>query len=100
MNDYDRYADNLLNAHLDAQDALDAEYDEVREDLIDDMKGYDVKFTSSDHGSEFTTERLYDVQGKLLSALAKGDDAAILKIMYASFEEEVEALTSHIIDNR
>jgi hypothetical protein len=100
MNDYDRYADNLLNAHLDAQDALDAEYDEVREDLIDDMKGYDEKFSNDDRGSDFTSERLYHVQGKLLSALAKGDDAAVLKIMYGSFDEEVEALTSHIIDNR
>jgi hypothetical protein len=101
MSNYDRYLANETNSYLDSQDDLDDEYeyaeDCVRRDMLD--LAPDAKYGTY-YGDEFCSENLVHVQPALLNALVRGDDAAVLKILYTAFEKEVDSLTQHLVENK
>jgi hypothetical protein len=101
MSNYDRYLTSQTNDYLDGLDDLDSEYEyaenSVRDELLD--LAPDAKYGTYS-GCDFCAESLHEVQPALLNALVRGDDEAILKLMYSAFEKEVAALVKYQVENQ
>jgi hypothetical protein len=101
MSNYDNYLARETNDYLDGLDDLDSEYECAEQTILDnmrDLKG-DEKYGTYD-GCDFCAESLYEVQPALLNALAHGNDAAVLKLMYKAFEGELASLTKFNVENK
>jgi DNA-binding transcriptional MocR family regulator len=109
MNNFDYILDRDLDEYNERLDRAEYEYEETRELVIEAMR-YDevIKFKDAqgvthrfDNGSNETFyEKVLDRQIELLKALAKADDKAVLRIVYAAFEEEVEEIVKHIQEGK
>ena len=79
-----------------AEDASDNEtlWDDENETILKELREFGV----DDRGCDLH-DKVYPLQKELMQALAKGDDATILSIMYSIFDVEVSEMTDRAVEN-
>lgn len=97
---YDNFLESETNDHLDAQDELEAEYDNAEKKVLDAIK-INGKIYSNGRGFEAADGDLHDkiarVQVQIMQAYVNDDDAAILALVKECCGQEVTGLIDLLI---
>jgi len=79
-----------------AEDSMDDEdrWEEENEMIYKELRQFGVDPVDCE-----LHDKVYPLQKELMQALAKGDDATILSIMYSIFDVEVTEMTDRAVEN-